>query len=143
MSGFKYLVINLQKTTSGAHLNLFTSSSIWGDCCATPDFGSKKQIVLNLSTAKYTSGNNTGKALDTKNIRIVSFWANNATIVVDDMYLTNNSDYSPETSSIMDVRQESPEASPVHYDLSGRRYSNSSALKPGIYINNGKKVVMK
>ena len=142
MSGFKYLVINLQKTTSGAHLNLFSSPSIWSDCCATPDFDSKKQIVLNLSTAKYTSGDKTGKALDTKNICIVSFWANNSTIVVDDMYLTNNSDYSPETSDIKDIRHQPSDGTSVFYDLSGRRYSNRSNLKPGIYINNGTKIII-
>ena len=96
MSGYKYLVIKLAATSSDSHLNIFTENSIWSPCCSTPDFGSKKQIVLNLSTAKYTSdGDKKGKNLDTKNIRIVSFWGTGSkTIRVDDMYLTNNDDYS-------------------------------------------------
>ena len=143
MSGFKYLVVNLKKTSSGAHLNLFSAPSIWSDCCATPDFGSKKQIVLDLSKAKYTSGDKTGQALDTKNICIVSFWANNATIVVEDMYLTNNSDYTPETTAIRNVERETMEATSVLYDLSGRRYSDGHSLKPGIYIKNGTKIVIR
>ena len=99
MSAYKYLVINLKSTSSDSHLNIFTDNSIWSPCCSTPDFGSKKQIVLDLSTAKYTSdGDKKGKALDTKNIRIVSFWGTGSkTIVVDDMYLTNNDDYTRET----------------------------------------------
>ena len=143
MSGYKYLVINLGKTSSGAHLNLFTAPSIWADCCATPDFGSKKQIVLDLSKAKYTSGDKKGQALDTKNICIVSFWANSATIVVDEMYLTNNSDYTQETTAIKDISKEQSEATAPLYDLSGRRYSNKSSLKSGIYIKNGTKIVVR
>ena len=142
MSGYKYLVVNLGKTTSGAHLNLFSAPSIWADCCATADFGSKKQIVLDLSKAKYISGDNKGKALDTKNICIVSFWANSATIVVDDMYLTNNSDYSQETG-IRNIGKDASATSPVLYDLSGRRYSNSHSLTPGVYIQNGTKIVIR
>jgi hypothetical protein len=125
MSGYKYLVLKLKKANNGAHINVFTTSSIWGDCCETPDFGSKKQIVLDLQTAVYTSGNNTGQPLDTKNVRIVSFWCNNGSLVVDDMYLTNNEDYS---RSIPDgIESLTPDFSlkgeGSWYDLSGRRIS--------------------
>jgi hypothetical protein len=42
MSGYKYLVIKLKKAQNcNAHLNLFTTNSIWGNCCASADFGSK------------------------------------------------------------------------------------------------------
>jgi hypothetical protein len=148
MSGYKYLVLKLKRITTTAHINLFTSGSIWGDCCATPDFGSKKQIVLDLTTAKYTSGDRTGEPLDTKNIRIVSFWCNNANIIVDDMYLTNNDDYS---------REENPdairfmEASPAIVDIYSvngvcvrRNVSIGQELQnlpAGIYIIGRKKYV--
>ena len=147
MSGYKYLVIKLKRAASGAHLNIFTVNSIWGDCCATPDFGNEKQIVMNLSTAKYTSGDKTGKPLETNNIRIISFWSNYGTITVDDMYLTNNEDYSPEEPDyIEEVREPALSAVDV-YNLSGqllRRQAEPSkalqGLKPGIYIVGGKKV---
>ena len=102
MSAYKYLVIKLGATSSDSHLNIFTENSIWSPCCSTPDFGSKKQIVLNLSTAKYTSDSDKkGQALDTKHIRIVSFWGTGSkSIRVDDMYLTNNDDYSRPTVSV-------------------------------------------
>ena len=75
MSDYKYLVIKLAATSSDSHLNIFTENSIWSPCHSTADFGSKKQIVINLNTAKYTSdGNKKGQKLDTKNIRIVAFW---------------------------------------------------------------------
>ena len=97
---------------------------------------------MNLQTAKYTSGDLTGKPLDTKNIRIVSFWANgNGTIVVDDMYLTNNSDYSRPSmieDVIMDVQME--EGDGLYYNLLGQPVMNPTK---GFYILNGKKVVIK
>jgi hypothetical protein len=141
MSGYKYLVIKLKQTQNcAAHLNLFTTNSIWGDCCASADFGSKRTIIINLKSAKYTSGGLTGQALDTKNIRIVSFWANGSgTIVVDDMYLTNNSDYS-RPSGIEDVIIEMPEDDGYFYNLLGQPVTNPTK---GIYIRNGKKVIIK
>jgi hypothetical protein len=141
MSGYKYLVIKLKQTQNcAAHLNLFTTNSIWGDCCASADFGSKRTIIINLKSAKYTSGGLTGQALDTKNIRIVSFWANGSgTIVVDDMYLTNNSDYS-RPSGIEDVMIEMSEDDGYFYNLLGQPVTNPTK---GIYIRNGKKVIIK
>ncbi len=102
MSAYKYLVVKLAATSSDSHLNIFTENSIWTPCCSTPDFGSKRQIVLNLQTAKYTSDNGKkGQPLDTKNIHIVSFWGTGSkTIRVEDMYLTNNSDYSREVQKV-------------------------------------------
>ena len=144
MSGYKYLVVKLKSTASGAHLNLFTAGSIWSDCCATPDFGTKKQIVLNLQTAKYTSGDKTGQPVDTKNVRIVSFWSNYGSIVVDDMYLTNKSDYSREDyTGIATTRPDvaGGAASTSLYDLRGRCVSNNP--RPGIYVQGGKKIIIK
>jgi beta-xylosidase len=123
MSGYKYLVIKLAATSSDSHLNIFTEGSIWSPCCATPDFGSKKQIVLDLSTAKYTSDSaKKGQPLDTKNIRIVSFWGNGSkSIRVSDMYLTNNSDYSPEVPTAINTLHLSPLTPHQTYDLMGRQ----------------------
>lgn len=147
MSKYKYLVLKLKQTASGAHLNIFTANSIWSPSHATSDFGSRKQIVVNLQTAKYTSdGDMKGKPLDIKNIRIVSFWANYGTIVVDDMYLTNNSDYSPEQpSGIMNIEDDKSITDNAIYDLQGRKLplSDSHQLKPGVYIINGKKTIVR
>ena len=152
MSGYKYLVIKLKTTSSGSHLNLFTENSIWSSCCSTPDFGTSRQIVLNLKTAKYTSGNNSGQSLDTKNIRIVSFWGTGSqNIIVNDMYLTNNSDYSPEgTTGITVVDSDSEDGQIVDvWSLTGhpiRKAVNieqaTQGLAPGIYIVGTKKVVV-
>ena len=140
MSEYKYLVVNLKSFSSGSHLNIFPSTNIWGACHSTPDFGSKKQIVVDLQNAKYTNdGAEKGQPLDTKNIRIVSFWGNgNQNIVVSDIYLTNNEDYSP--SSIEDANCETTDSS-RYYDLQGRQLSTPA--KKGIYIRNGRKIVVR
>jgi len=140
-SDYKYLVIKLSATSSSSHLNIFTENSIWSPNYSTADFGSKTQIVVNLQTAKYTSdGDKKGQALDTKNIRIVCFWGNgNQDIKVKDIYLTNNSDYSP--NSIETVRL-MPVGDGRVYDLQGRRV-NSGALEKGVYIKDGKKIMIK
>ena len=149
MSAYKYLVIKLAATSSGSHLNIFTENSIWSPCFATPDFGSKKQIVVNLSTAKYTSdGNKKGMPLETNNIHIVCFWGNgNQTIRVDDIYLTNNDDYSP--SDVEGIVWTRPEQVDV-YSLDGRmvrrqvnRDEALRGLSSGIYLVDGRKVVVK
>ena len=95
MSGYKYLVIKLKEPQScGAHLNVFTANSIWSSCCASQDFGSDTQIVMDLSTAKYTSGDNKGQPLDTKDIHIIDFWSyGGSPIVVEDIFLSNDDAY--------------------------------------------------
>ena len=152
MSAYKYLVVKLKQIQNcDAHLNIFTANSIWSDCCESPAFGTKKQIVINLQTAKYTSGNKKGQALDTKNIHIVDFWANgNGTIVVDQMYLTNNADYSPQVpADIAGVVENQTQRVNV-YSLSGQlirhqvyKEEATKGLSSGIYIVNGKKIIIK
>ena len=151
MSAYRYLVIKLKKTQNcDAHLNIFTANSIWSPCCESPGFGSKKQIVVDFNTAKYTSGDTKGQPLDTKNIHIVCFWGNgNGTIVVDDMYLTNNSDYSREDpTSISFAEYDDHSQYPTGiYDLQGRKVADenlsTTQLPKGVYIVNGKKIVVR
>ena len=136
MSDYKYLVIQLAATSSDSHLNIFTENSIWSDGFESPAFGSNKQIVVNLKTAKTKNG----VKLNTKNIRIVAFWGmGNKDIVVDDIYLTNNEDYSP--TAIKNVVVDVQKTPTVIYDLQGRKIN--SPLKKGLYIVNGELRVIK
>ena len=136
MSDYKYLVIQLAATSSDSHLNIFTENSIWSDGFESPAFGSNKQIVVNLKTAKTKNG----VKLNTKNIRIVAFWGmGNKDIVVDDIYLTNNEDYSP--TAIKNVVVDVQNTPTVIYDLQGRKIN--SPLKKGLYIVNGELRVIK
>ena len=138
MSDYKYLVIKLAATSSDSHLNIFTENSIWSDGFETPAFSSNKQIVVNLKTAKTKNG----VKLNTKNIRIVAFWGmGNKDIKVENIYLTNNDDYSQTAvESIYADKEKTPD---TIYDLQGRKLPSATGLKPGIYIINGKKTVTK
>ena len=151
MSAYTYLVIKLGATSSGSHLNIFTEGSIWSPCHSTADFGSKKQIVINLSTAKYTSdGDKKGQKLDTSNIRIVSFWGTGSqTIKVDDMYLTNRSDYAREDPTAIADVVVAGESKVTVTTLTGvvlrRNMARSQALRglpAGVYIVDGTKVMV-
>ena len=150
MSAYKYLVINLKRAQNcDAHLNIFTANSIWSDNYESPAFGSKRQIVINLSTAKYTGGDKKGKPLETSNIHIVDFWANGqGTIVVDDIYLTNNEDYSPQQSDVQSGIVERNELPVSVYTLAGQMIRSGVdvrkalvGLPAGIYVVGGRKVV--
>ena len=152
-SDYKYLVINFTRvhTCGDAHLNIFTDNSIWGDCYSSPSFGSKKQIVINLQEAKYTSGDKTGEPLDLKNIHIVSFWGNNGkgAISVNDMYLTNKDDYSRDDTDAIQAIEIIPALVDV-YGINGvclRQQVEAKhalqGLSRGIYIVDGKKCIVK
>jgi beta-xylosidase len=143
-SGYKYLVVKLKKTSSGSHLNIFTTHSIWSACHSTSEFGTKKQIVVNLQTAKYTSDDQKGQALDAKNVCIVSFWGTGGQdIQVEDVYLTNNEDYSPITGIADNLMPTTTDKPQPWYDLMGRRMPDGVKLPAGVYINKGKKIVIK
>ena len=150
MSGYKYLVIKLGASSSSSHLNIFTQNSIWTPCYSTSDFGSKTQIVVNLQSAKYTSdGDKKGKALETDNIRIVAFWGNgNQDIKVKDIYLTNNSDYTPMDPNTGIESIETADTSVNVYSLSGQLLRKNAdakhatdGLPSGMYIVGGKKTI--
>ena len=154
MSGYKYLVLWLKMTSSDSHLNIFTANSIWSDCYATAAFGMKRRIIVKLQEEVYTSGNKKGLPLETSNVYIVDFWGTGSqNIVVKEMFLTNNDDYTREVYTGIDLVKDgnlisnpSPTDKGGIYDLQGRKIGQRSevkGLKPGIYIVNGKKVVIK
>ena len=154
MSGYKYLVLKLrQKQTCDAHLSIYPSTNIWGDCFSTPTLGNELQYVVDLSQATYTSGDNKGRRLDMSDVHIVSFWGNGkGIIVVDDMYLTNNADYSPQdpSSVITPMAEGSLRSLVTVYSLTGQPLRRATArqqalegLPPGIYLVDGKKVLKK
>ena len=131
-------------------MNIFTANSIWGDCCASPDFGRNKQIVINLQEAEYTSGDKKGQPLDLTNIRIVAFWGNGSgSIVVDNMYLTNNDDYSIYDPDAVEMAEAMPATVDV-YSVDGMCLRHNvdegralQGLSRGIYIVGGRKYLVK
>lgn len=150
-SDYKYLVIKLTHSQNcDAHLNIFTTNSIWGDCYSTASFGSKREIVVKLQEIQYTSGDKKGQPVDLTNIRIISFWGNGrGSLAVSEMYLTNNDDYTPDNTDAIDVVEKSSTMVDVHA-INGvclrRQVDSGKALQglpAGIYIIGDKKHIVR
>jgi hypothetical protein len=147
MSGYKYLVIRLtQKQTANAYLNIYTTDKTTGPCCSTGSFGNETELVFPLSDLKYTAPKaNEGKPLNLKQIRMVTFKTGLASknLNVKEMFLSNDDRFTP--SGIIDMEYTGEPGTEKVYDLQGRRVSTSpsqtSNLRKGLYIINGKKVI--
>ena len=147
MSAYKYLVVKLKETSYNSHLNIYTANSIWSPSFSSSNFANRKTIGINLQGVKYTSdGDKKGQPIENNNIHIVCFWGNGQeSIVVDDVYLTNNSDYSkPDPASGIENLTPAPftREEGSAYNLQGQKM-NCKQLKPGLYIVDGRKVVVK
>ena len=136
LSAYRFLVLKLrQKQTCDAHLNIYTSTSLTGNCYSSEKFDNKTDIIINLQDAKYTQGK-VGSAVDLTRVRTVGIWGKGSgMLVLDDIYLTNNDDYSkPDPTSIEAIPFQ---PTPTHrYNLMGTRVDSNYR---GIVIRNGRK----
>ena len=144
MSGYKYLVLKLDKVqNTGASLNLYPESSIWGNCYSQ-SIGSNTTVAIPLQDIKYTSGDLTGQPVDVSHISIVALWGNGSGVIdVADMYLTNNDDYSNDAVPVSSVKAEATEPDGAVYNLQGIRMTDTTNLPKGIYVRDGKKFVVR
>jgi len=151
-SDFKYLVVKLSsKQTAGAKVNLYTTTSTTGMCCSVPLNTADLTTVIDLSELTYTSKSSNGKAFDPKKVRMVTFSASaaNKTLSVSDMFLSNDSQYAP--TGIVEAATAGSAPSTVSvYTLSGQlvrsavdRRDALQGLAPGLYIVDGRKVIVK
>jgi len=92
LSGYKYLVAKLgNATSSGASFRAFDENNYWSNPTQI-DFGSTTQAVINLSNS-LKSG--TTSKFDPSHVYIIGIWsAGGSPIVINDVYVTNNDDYS-------------------------------------------------
>lgn len=92
LSNFRFLVAKLSSVASnGASFRVFDENNYWSKP-AQSDFGSTKQVVIDLASA-IKSGTTT--KIDATHIYIIGFWSYGGTpIVINDVYVTNNSDFS-------------------------------------------------
>lgn len=138
-SKFKYLVLNLAEAPASNDwsLRLFDGNSYWG-AHSELSVGKKTRIVLNLQNTKNTNG----AKLDVSHIYILGLWENGGSpIKIKNIYVTNNADYSPETTGIEELQITNCESPYVNgfYNLNGQRVLEPQ--KGQIYICNGKKVI--
>ena len=147
LSAYKYLVVKLASaSTSGASLRIFDENNYWGGC-ATYDFGSKKQI--NVTLASMTKS---GTKVDPSHLYIIGLWSTGSSdIVLSDVYVTNNADYSKPIVALEDVSYtQEDENEPVDvYSLTGvklrsqiERKNAVNGLTEGVYlIGNNKRLI--
>ena len=139
-SKFRYLVLNLAEAPSSNNwsLRLFDNSGYFSTACEN-SVNKKTRVVVDLQNAKKTNG----VKLDVSHIYILGLWDyGNSPIKIKNIYVTNNADYSPETTGIEDLQITSSEL-PVYdnrfYNLNGQRVLEPQ--KGQIYIWNGKKII--
>jgi hypothetical protein len=134
ISGYKYLVVKLkQEQNIGAEIRIFPVNTIWG---ANEHI---KALSGTMTVTKLSEVN-----FDLSKVYIIDFWSRGGTIYVDDVYLTNNDDYSKQTTGITTVQRDIENE--VVYNLQGVEVGTRSELKSlprGIYIVGGKKVVVR
>jgi hypothetical protein len=95
--------------------------------------GDRTTVVIDLHNLKLNN-----KVMDPSQVYKMAFRSQNAgKIVIDDVFLSNDSEYDP--TAISSLTSE-PSLKDDYYDLNGRRV-NEKALKPGIYIRQGQKVI--
>ena len=130
-SGYKYLVVKLKEPqTIDAEVWLYDTSK---NVTYRDAIGDRTTVVIDLHNLKY--GN---KVMDPSQVFKMAFRSQNAgKIVIDDVFLSNDSEYAP--TAISSLTSESF-LKDDYYDLNGRRV-NEKALKPGIYIRQGQKVI--
>ena len=143
MSDYKYLVIEFfSKPVAGVNLNIYTTENLKGACYSSPEFSTTStEFVLDLDTCKYTSASNKGKSLNRQSVRMVTFKgaAANKQIAIKNMFLSN--DETKYNTGITTIDYMKPAERQGIFDLQGRRIERPA--KSGIYIINGKKVILK
>ena len=130
-SGYKYLVVKLKEAqTIDAEVWLYDKSK---NVTYRDAIGDRATVVIDLQNLKYNN-----KVMDPSQVYKMAFRTQKAgKIVIDDVFLSNESEYDP--TGIRTVVLDNNNDAPI-YDLKGRRVNNN-ALKSGIYIHKGKKVI--
>ena len=132
-SDYKYLIVKLkEQQTIDAEVWLYGKSK---NVSYRDTINDRTTIVIDLQNLKY------GKTvMDPSKVYKMAFRAPKAgKLVIDDVFLTND---DPEVTAIRTVdTKDTPFRAPL-YSLDGR-LADPEALKPGIYIQSGKKFVVR
>ncbi len=133
-SGYNYLVVKLKEPQDlGAEVWLYGKSK---NVSYRDTINDRTTVVIDLHNLKYNK-----TVMDPSKVYKMAFRAPKVAgkIVIDDVYLTND---APETTAISRVyTKDTPFRAPL-YSLDGR-LADPKALKPGIYVRDGKKFVVR
>ena len=136
MSGYKYLVVELyEKQNVSAEIHLFDENDYWAKNAAI-QIGTRTRVVEEIATLKKSDG----VALNPKHIYIAGFWSyGGKPIKIKNVFLSNDKDATGPSTGIGEVEALPDCGDGVIYNLRGQRVVNPT---PGIYIKNGKKIVI-
>ena len=132
-SGYNYLIVKLKEPQDiGAEVWLYGKSK---NVSYRDTINERTFVVIDLHNLKYNK-----TVMDPSKVYKMAFRATKAgKIVLDDVYLTND---DSEVAAIRSVdAKDTPFRAPL-YSLDGR-LADPNALKPGIYIRDGKKIVIR
>lgn len=137
LSAYKYLVVKLKEPdNNGAKIFIYPQSNIWANNNYEQAFNNRTQIVVSLHSMKSQQN---GSDIDPSKIYIVALWSlGGKPINIDDIYVTNNDDYSPMTG-ISAPSVGSRASNSLMFGLNGVRVQHPS--KHQIVIQKGKKVI--
>jgi len=146
LSGYKYLIAKLgNANNSSLSFRLFDENNYWSKP-GQYDFGTSRQVVVNLANM-YKTGTTT--KMDPSHIYIVGFWSmGNSPIVIDSVFLSNSSIYSPVAVKQYDSYTNENELVDV-YTIMGvrirsrvKRKAATLGLSNGLYIVGNKKTLV-
>ena len=154
ISDYKYLVVKLKSILTVGSVYIIpnlTSTYYQSDTFQKETFpGSSKDLVIDLTNAKYTSARNRGQQLDLTNISSICFSSDGSgsgTIFVNEMFLSNDDQYVP--TGIVEVST-TPNAKVNVYTLAGQliqkgvsRNEATKSLPAGVYVIGNKKVIVR
>jgi len=132
-SGYKYLIVKLKEPQAiGAEIFLYGQKK---NVSYRDTINDRTFVVIDLHNLKYNK-----TVMDPSKVYKMAFRAPKAgKMVIDDVYLTND---DSEVAAIRSVdTKDTPFRAPL-YSLDGR-LADPEALKPGIYIRDGKKIVVR
>lgn len=139
LSGYKYLVIKLRKAPTGGgwSFRMFDQNNYWTDCYQKSVSGTQVVVPLNSMYRTVNGSVSSTNKVNPQHIYIAGFWSyGGATLYLDHLYLTNNSDYSEETS-LGSIVEDIVIKDHKMYDMMGRCVEEPQMGQ--IYLLNGKK----
>jgi hypothetical protein len=138
-SSYKYLVVKLKEPqTANAQIWLYKKSGTSGSIAYRDTINDRTTVVIDLHNLKY--GNN---IMDPSKVYKMVFRCVQAgTIMLDDVFLSNDEQYNPNPTAINGVETDDNVFRAPLYSLDGR-LAEPAKMKAGFYINNGKKILVK
>ena len=138
-SAYKYLVVKLKsKQSLGAEIRLSSSTSATSSACFKDTINDRTTIAIDLQNMYYGTA---GSKVNPAKVRMVSFRSPKAgTLVVSDVFLSNDEEYAAATTAIKEIAIETPSSTAI-YNLQGQKVGTRkdlNQLKRGIYVVNGK-----